>query len=279
MRAPVREEVYKQPTQTAGGGRGVIVQRLDGHVAVVTGAGRGIGAGIARVLAAEGASVLLATRTLEPAEVVAREIEQAGGRAMAVSCDVGDRAQVDAAVAAAVDAFGPPSILVNNAQGGRVSAEPVALEDVTSAMATESFTGGVLASLYGMQAVFRHFVQRGGGTIVNMASSTGVEGDPGFSPYGVAKEGIRALTKHAAREWGKHGITVNVLCPAALTESLRPYAEEHPRWYEAVVKRVPLGRLGDPADDIAPVVLSLCTDLHYVTGATLMVDGGRCILR
>jgi 2-hydroxycyclohexanecarboxyl-CoA dehydrogenase len=255
------------------------VHRLDGQVAVVTGAGRGIGAGVARVLAREGASVLLASRTLEPAEAVAWEIGQAGGRAVAVACDVRDRAQVDAAVQAAVEAFGPPGILVNNAQGGRVSAEPVALEDVTADLARESFDGGVLASLYGMQAVYPHFRERGGGTIVNMASSTGVEGDPGFAPYGIAKEGIRGLTKHAAREWGPHGIRVNVLCPAALTEHLRPYAEEHPRWYEAVVKRVPLGRLGDPTDDIAPVVLSLCTDLHYVTGATLMVDGGRVILR
>jgi NAD(P)-dependent dehydrogenase (short-subunit alcohol dehydrogenase family) len=261
------------------GSKECAVQRLEGRVAVVTGAGRGIGAGIARVLAAEGAAVLLASRSLEPTEAVAREIEQKGGRARAVACDVSDRAQVDAAVAAAVDTFGPPDILVNNAQGGRVSAEPVALEDITAEMATESFAGGVLASLYGMQAVFPHFKQQGRGTIVNMASSTGVEGDPGFSPYGIAKEGIRGLTKHAAREWGKHGITVNVLCPAALTEHLRPYAEEHPRWFEAVVRRVPLGRLGDPADDIAPVVLALATDLHYVTGATIMVDGGRCILR
>jgi 2-hydroxycyclohexanecarboxyl-CoA dehydrogenase len=255
------------------------VHRLEGQVAIVTGAGRGIGAAIARVLAAEGAGVLLASRTLEPTEAVAREIGESGGRAAAVACDVTDRAQVQNAVAAAVDAFGPPSILVNNAQGGRVSAEPVALESVTADMAMESFAGGVLASLYGMQAVFPYFKERGGGTIVNMASSTGVEGDPGFSPYGIAKEGIRGLTKHAAREWGKHGITVNVLCPAAMTEHLRPYAEEHPRWYEGVVRRVPLGRLGEPADDIAPVVLSLATDLHFVTGATIMVDGGRCILR
>jgi NAD(P)-dependent dehydrogenase (short-subunit alcohol dehydrogenase family) len=112
-----------------------------------------------------------------------------------------------------------------------------------------------------------------------MASSTRVEGDPGFAAYGIAKEGIRGLTRHAAREWGKDGITVNVLCPAALTEKVGEYAARHPRWMDTVVKRVPLDRLGDPLTDIAPLVLSLATDLRYVTGATIMVDDGRCILR
>lgn len=255
------------------------MSRLDKEVAIVTGAGRGIGAAIARVLAREGAAVVLATRTVAPAEELAAQIEAGGGRAVAVACDVTDRAQVDAAVDAAVETFGPPSILVNNAQGGRVSAEPIPVEAVTAELATESFAGGVLSTLYAMQACLPHFRARGGGTVVNMASSTGVEGDPGFAAYGVAKEGIRALTRHAAREWGKDGITVNVLCPAAMTERLAGYTEQHPRWYEAVVRRVPLGRLGDPETDIAPVVVSLATDLRYVTGATIMVDGGRCILR
>jgi NAD(P)-dependent dehydrogenase (short-subunit alcohol dehydrogenase family) len=145
-------------------------------------------------------------------------------------------------------------------------------------MFLDAYRGGLLSSLYGMQAVFPHMAGRGG-SIVNMASSTGIMGDPGFAPYGTAKEAIRGLTKHAAREWGRHGITVNVVAPAALGEGAARFRDEAPRRWEAILRQIPLGYMGDPKEDIGRGVLALVTDLRYLTGATIALDGGRCILR
>jgi NAD(P)-dependent dehydrogenase (short-subunit alcohol dehydrogenase family) len=251
--------------------------RLDERVAIVTGSGQGIGRAVARVLAHEGAAVLLASRTAHRVEQVAQEIVASGGRARAVGCDVLDPEQIDAAVAACIDAFGPPDILVNNAQGGHMGGG-VPLEQTEVDVLDQTLHGGLYATFHAMRACFPHMRERGG-TIVNFGSSTGVGGDPGFAAYGLNKEAIHGLTKHAAREWGRHGITVNTICPAALTENLQAKFDEHPKWRDAIVKAVPLGRLGDPETDIAPAVLALATDLRFLTGATLMLDGGRVLLR
>ncbi|BBZ77123.1 short-chain dehydrogenase [Mycolicibacterium anyangense] len=254
------------------------MDRLKGQVAIVTGAGQGIGRGIALVLAREGAAVSLPSRTYSRVESVAEEITSAGGTALPIACDVSDFDQLKSAIDRTAEELGAPTILVNNAQGGASGGVPVSLEDTTVEMLHSVLDGGLIPTFNAMKLCLP-YMKETGGTIVNMASSTGVDGDPGFSAYGSNKEAIRGLTKHAAREWGKYDITVNVLCPAALTENISEYVEQHPRWYEAIVKKVPLGRLGDSAVDIAPVVVSLATDLRYVTGATLMVDGGRTMLR
>lgn len=251
--------------------------RVSGRVAIVTGSGQGIGRAVGRVLAGEGAAVLLASRTASRVEQVAADIVAAGGRARAIACDVLDVDQIAAAVAACLETFGPPDILVNNAQGGHKGGG-IPIMETTPEVLEQTIHGGLFATFHAMQACFPHMKDTGG-TIVNFGSSTGVGGDAGFAAYGLNKEAIHGLTKHAAREWGRYGITVNTICPAALTENLEQTFQEKPQWREAIVKSVPLGRVGDPEADIAPAVLSLATDLRYLTGATLMLDGGRTLLR
>jgi 2-hydroxycyclohexanecarboxyl-CoA dehydrogenase len=251
--------------------------QLNGKVALVTGAGQGVGRGIARALAMEGAAVGLVGRTLAKVEKVAAEIAERGGRAVAVRCDVVDRAQVDEAVAITVDRLGGLDILVNNAQ---VTAPNRRLQEVPVEDVELCWSTGPVGSLNCMQAAFPHLCARGGGSIVNLGSNTGVEGAPLFGPYAMAKEAIRGLTKVAAREWGRFGIRVNVVCPFGDSPTAQEFNRAHPEAAAAVLRSTPLGRMGDHEADIGWAVAGLVSDsFSYLTGATLMLDGGLCILR
>jgi 2-hydroxycyclohexanecarboxyl-CoA dehydrogenase len=249
-------------------------KRLDGKVAVVTGGGAGLGRGIVRALGGEGAAVVVAGRTLAKCEAVADEIEASGGRAVAVACDVNERPQVEAAVATARESFGIPSILVNNAHGGPMGMEPP-LEELSDDTCYENWRGAFLSSLYGMQAVFAGMKELGGGSIVNIASPLGVAGAPGWAGYGSSKEAVRALTRHAAREWGQYGIRVNVIAPVGYNSYSEQFqGQTLPPNLQAFVDAIPLRYMGDAQQDIGRGVLALVTDLKYTTGATLSLDGG-----
>jgi len=241
----------------------------------VTGAGRGIGRGVALALASEGASVCIAELDEEAGNSTAEAIHAIGGQAIAVCTDVRSRDEIDAATRATLAEFGSIDILVNNAQAMR---QQVSFEETTDDDMNLAYESGALASFRFMQACFPYMKQHGG-KIVNFASAAGLAGVPGWTSYAFAKEGIRALTKVAAQEWGRFGINVNVICPLAHSEGSDKWGAENPQLRSAMVDAIPLRRLGDAQQDIGPVVVFLTSsDSDFVTGMTVMADGGQFIL-
>ncbi|WP_210593089.1 SDR family NAD(P)-dependent oxidoreductase [Streptomyces sp. GESEQ-35] len=248
--------------------------RLDGKVALVTGGGQGVGRGIALALAVEGAAVVVTGRTESKLKETAAEITGRGGRVLAVAGDVCERADVDRMVAETVREFGALDVLVNNAQSSvQRRLEQTSYDDVELA-----YRSGPLATFHAMQAALP-WLRESRGSVVNLGSSTAVQGDPTFASYAMAKEAIRGLTRVAAREWGAYGIRVNVICPAALSPAAEAYLADHPDHAERLAADIPLGRLGDPEGDIGRAVAALVSDdMGYLTGATLMLEGGRTLI-
>ena len=249
--------------------------RLDGKVAIVTGSGQGVGRGIALALAAEGARVVVVGRTLSKCERTAAEIGAAGGTAMPLACNVTHRNEVDAVVAETVKAFGTVDILVNNVAQSRVG---ISVENTSDDDISLAFSSAVLATLYFMQACLPHLKKRGG-KVVNLGSTAGIVGQAGQMGYAIAKEGVRALSRVAAREWGRYGITVNVLCPFADSPGNKEWAETYPQKVDKTLATMPIKRIGSCEEDIGRVAVFLaCRDSDYVTGQTIMADGGAHIM-
>lgn len=246
---------------------------VTGRVVIVTGASRGIGRGIALHLAAAGAVVVATGRKQARLDALAAELDALGAQHQAVAVDVADREATFALVEQVVARFGGVDGLVANAQSFR----PVTpLEEVTEADMDLLLDTGPKGTLWGMQAVFPHMRERGRGRIVTMGTALGITGGPGYGPYASSNEAIRGLTRTAAREWGRHGILANCVCPASAAHRLPPGDEgDRAVAFAAMYADHPLGRDGDPEADIAPAVRFLLSDAsRYVTGQTLMVDGG-----
>jgi 2-hydroxycyclohexanecarboxyl-CoA dehydrogenase len=253
---------------SANDGRGT---RLAGKVVLVTGAGQGVGRGIALALAKQGAAVGLAGRTVAKCAAVAAEIEAIGGTALPLACDVTVRADVDAAVAAVVAAHGGLDAIVNNA----ATSVQRPLAELTDADVDDCWRAGALGTLYGMQAALPHLRAGGGGAVVNFGSSTAIDGNAMFGAYAMAKEAIRGLSRVAAREWGRYGIRVNVVVPNALSPAAEAFRDAHPQRFSTMAAKLALGRVGDPESDIGRAVVALVSDdLTYLTGDTLMLTGG-----
>jgi 2-hydroxycyclohexanecarboxyl-CoA dehydrogenase len=260
-----------------------VAELLTGKAAIVTGAAQGIGRGIARMFAAEGARVAVVDLDESGASAVAEEIRTAAaasagagagaGAAIAVACDVGDRRQVDDAVRATVEAFGGVDILVNTAIAG---APRVPFLETTEELAEAMWRSGPLGTMHFTQAC-HPFMKGRDAKVINFASGGGYDGQVGYAAYAPAKEGVRALTKVAARELGPDGIRVNAIFPAAKTRLMQAWMDEDPERAAAIEATVPLGRFGDPDVDIPLAAVFLASDYsRYVTGHTLAVDGGSC---
>jgi NAD(P)-dependent dehydrogenase (short-subunit alcohol dehydrogenase family) len=246
---------------------------LRDRVAIVTGAGDGIGLGIARRFAREGATVVIAEIDQASGAAAAAGIERdLGGRSRFLPTDVTDRDAVEAMVDRTIDEFGAVHVLVNNAWGG---GSMVRLEHSTDAQMEHGLRMAFWAAYWSMLRCFPIMRDQGGGSIINICSLNGVNAHPFTPEYNVGKEALRTLTRTAAREWARHSIRANVICPGAATATYRAVEEAMPEMIAEVLAQVPMGYMGDPEEDIGGVAYFLASDdSRYVTGNTLFADGG-----
>ncbi|KPU93999.1 2-hydroxycyclohexanecarboxyl-CoA dehydrogenase [Variovorax paradoxus] len=250
------------------------MQRFEDKTVVVTGGGGGIGGATCRRFAREGARVAVLDLNPGAAETVAARIEAEGGRALALRCDITERASVDAAVAAVLERFGAIDVLVNNA-GWDVfrpftKTEPAQWEKLIAI----NLTG----ALHMHHAVLPGMAVRKAGRIVNIASDAARVGSSGEAVYAACKGGLVAFTKTIAREHARHGITANVVCPGptdtALFADYKEGAGNPEKLMEAFTRSIPLGRIGQPDDLPGAILFFASDDAAFVTGQVLSVSGG-----
>ena len=241
---------------------------LKGKVALVTGASRGIGAAIADQLGRQGATVVGTATTDAGAEAISRRLSEAGIKGQGMRLDVGDDTSVEAVMAAIAEAFGPVTILVNNAG--------ITRDNLLMRMKTDEWDNVIntnLSSVYRLsKACLRAMMKARTGRIINIASVVGASGNPGQTNYSAAKAGMLGFTKSLAQEVGSRGITVNAVAPGFIDTDMTRDLPDAQR--DTLLQHIPLGRLGRP-EEIASVVAFLASDAAaYVTGETIHVNGG-----
>jgi 2-hydroxycyclohexanecarboxyl-CoA dehydrogenase len=250
------------------------MQGLNGKVVIVTGGGGGIGGATCRRFAAEGAKIAVFDMNLDAAQSIASAINASGGTASAFACDITNRTQVDAAVAATEAQLGPISVLVNNAGWDVFKPFTKTVPDEWHKLIAINLTG----ALHMHHAVLPGMVARNYGRIVNVASDAARGGSSGEAVYAACKGGLVALSKTLAREHARHGITVNVICPGptdtALLSGMAEGARDPAKLIEAFRSAIPLGRLGKPDDLAGTIAFFGSDDASFITGQVLSVSGG-----
>lgn len=247
---------------------------LENRVAIVTGGAKGLGLGISRRLARDGAKLLITGRDGGAVDDVAARIrDEIGTDAIGMAADVGVKEQVEAMVQRAVDEFGALDILVNNASN---LSPNILFEHKTDEMLQRTLEIALWGSWWGMQAALPHFKARGGGSVINFYSIDAQVGAWLHADYNIAKSALLGLTRSAAVEWGRFNIRVNAIAPTGLGQVFAKLVEEVPGFLEAATENNPLLRAGDPEQDIGPVVSFLASDMsRFITGEMINVDGGQ----
>ena len=248
------------------------MKRLQDNVTIITGAGKGIGYGLAEAFAEAGSNLVITGRT-ESRLVAAKERLEAqyGVEVLPIVADGADEEAIKSVVAQAVAKFGKINTLVNNAQ---VSKSGLPLVEHTREDFDLAIHSGLYAAFFYMREC-HPYLKETRGSVINFASGAGLFGKLGQASYAAAKEGIRGLSRVAAAEWGPDGIRVNVICPLAMTESLQDWKEHFPELFEKTIQGIPLGHFADRKDDIVRVAVFLASeDAHYVTGETITLQGG-----
>ncbi|MEK4230197.1 SDR family NAD(P)-dependent oxidoreductase [Solibacillus sp. FSL H8-0538] len=251
------------------------MKKLDGKIAIISGGAGGIGKGMATAFVKEGATVVIIDLNAEVGNQTIKELQEYQPASMFIQANLTEHAKLGAIVKEVADKYGKIDILVNNAHASRMNS----IEETTQADFDLSFNTGFYPTFYLMQAALP-YLKETQGNIINFASGAGINGDVNQASYAVAKEAIRGITRVAANEFGPFGINVNIIAPIAKSPGMLQWAEENPEYYQGMLAKIPLRRLGEIEDDIGRVAVFLASeDSSYITGQTIMVDGGSIKLR
>ncbi|MBP2001662.1 NAD(P)-dependent dehydrogenase (short-subunit alcohol dehydrogenase family) [Paenibacillus shirakamiensis] len=251
------------------------MKRLDGNIAMITGGAGGIGKGMAMAFVKEGATVVIIDINEQLGLQTLKQLQEFAPESIFIQANLTEHDKLAALVNQVADKYGRIDVLVNNAHASKMSS----IEETTQKEFDLSFNTGFYPTFYLMQAALP-YLKESKGKIINFASSAGLHGDVNQVSYAVAKEAIRAATRVAANEFGPFGINVNLIAPIANSPGMIQWAEENPDYYNSMLSKIPLRRLGELEEDIGRVAVFLAsTDSDYITGQTIMVDGGSTKLR